>query len=510
MTGEAVRRGLAAARAGQSAEAAQWFARAVEETPNDPATRSWLGQALCAAGRILEGAGHLRQAADGWLDGPPAPDRLDRALDVVGQLQHQGDFQGALALSRRAVSLYPRHARPWQLLAVTCGQINLTEEALAAGQAALALAPDHAMMAVLQASLEADAGRMEAARRRLTGLLAAALPDREAFRARKELARVTDGLGLYAEVFPHLEAAAAIAGRLPEWRSQDLELIPRLIRANQDAYSRESLGRWAGQAFPGPHLTHVFVVGYFRSGTTLIQQVLAGHPDVFVADEANLVWAAQAELNRLDPSTASTADKLARLDAAGVARLRDAYWTAARGRYGAAMDRPVFVDKFTLNTLDLGVINTIFPEARVVFALRDPRDVCLSAHLQLMTPSPATAHLLTWRGAAQIYARTLEWWRRIQPRLTLPVHVLRYEDAIGDFDGAFGALFTDLGLAWDPAVRTFHTRAQGAFVASPSRNQVSRPLYASSVARWRRYAAPMAAVDDLLGPVVRHFGYPPA
>lgn len=390
---------------------------------------------------------------------------------------------------------------------MTCGQINLTDEALAAGEAALALAPEHAMMRVLQASLEADAGRLDDAERRLDGLLRAPLPDREAFRALKEMARVADAQGRTEAVFPRLAAAARVAERLPEWRAQDRRLIPAVIAANTGAFTAGALARWAAAGLPSSGRTHVFVVGFFRSGTTLIQQILAAHPDVFLADESNLVWEVQRALRAGGRPDEPLPARLARLDETEVARLRDLYWKAARARWGDAIDRPVFVDKFTLNTLDLGLINTLFPNAKVIFARRDPRDVCLSAHLQLMTPSPATAHLLTWDGTARLFAGTLAWWAHIRPRLSLPVLDLRYEAVIADFEAACRPMFDFLGLAWTEAARDFHTGAAGRFIASPSRNQVSRPLYSTSVGRWRRYAPHFSPVAPLLAPAIADLGY---
>ena len=483
------------------------MAEVVRRRPDDPVARANLGVALCDLGRRLEGIGQLRQAGESWLAATVSANALDRALDMVTRLQSAGDFDGALALVRRAVAVAPGAVRAHQLHAVTCGQINLTDEALAAGESALALAPDHAMMRVLQASLEADAGRLEDAERRLDGLLRAPLPDREAFRALKEMARVADGLGRGEAVFPHLAAAARVADRLPEWRAQDRRLIPAVIAANTGAFTAQNLARWSGAGLPGAGRTHVFVVGFFRSGTTLIQQILATHPKVFLADESNLVWEVQRALRAAGPPGEPLAARVARLDAAEVARLRKVYWDAARARWGEAIDRPVFVDKFTLNTLDIGLINTLFPEAKVIFAQRDPRDVCLSAHLQLMTPSPATAHLLTWEGTARLYAATLAWWAHIRPRLSLQVLDLRYEAVIADFEAACRPMFGFLGLAWTDAARDFHTGAAGRFIASPSRNQVSRPLYATSVGRWRRHASQFAAVDGMLAPAVEALGY---
>ena len=141
------------------------------------------------------------------------------------------------------------------------------------------------MMHILQASLEADAGQNTAAKLRLEDVLSYELNPREEFRAHKELARVFDKLGDYAQVFPHLRAAAEFSSQLPEIISQDKSLIPNMIKANMTGFDRELMSRWAGTEFPQHQPPPTFVLGFMRSGTTLTQEVLDAHPGVLVADD---------------------------------------------------------------------------------------------------------------------------------------------------------------------------------------------------------------------------------
>lgn len=499
--------GLQAAQQRNVVEATGWFQRAHQENPADPVARAWLGQCLCSLGRRLEGVDHLVKAGRQLLDGARASKDTSKVMEVIAQLQGWGAFEHALEFARGLVEIDGGNARAHQLLAVTCGQINLTDEALGAVAEALRLAPGHQMLQVLQASLEADAKRFTSAKARLVEVLAKSPGPREAFRAHKELARVLDGLGEYGAVFGHLEAAAKLAMTLPEYAQQDPAMIPAMIEQNEAGFTRELMGRWAGKTFADTPRAPVFVMGFFRSGTTLTQEVLDVHPDVLVADEAGLLWAMQQELHRMEPGTATVAQKLDRLDQAGIARLRAVYWSMARGRYGTAVDRGVFVDKYTMNTIDVGLINTVFPDAKIVFVLRDPRDVCLSCVMQLMVPTPSTRHLLTLAETAGLYAKVMNWWIAAKDRLSVDCLEFRYEDAVEAFEPTFQGLFAFLGLAWDPEVLRFHEHAVGKFIASPSRNQVAQPLYSSSVARWRRYEAELSTVSGVLAPFVDRFHY---
>lgn len=499
--------GIAAFQARNLRDAAKWFQEALDADPDDIAARSFLGQTLCQIGRRLEGIAYLREAGKDLLVHARDGGDISHALDIIHLLEQFSDFPGAFELGREAVTIAPTNARAYQQLAGAASMTNRPQAALEACAQAMKLAPGATMLRVLMGSLEADAGRYDDALHRLGTALAQGLPVRESFRARKELARVLDKLGRYAQVFAHLHESAKLAQALPEFSRQPASELIDMIKANRAGFDRPLMGRWATASFLADVPAPVFLIGFFRSGTTLTQEVLDAHPDVLVADEVGFIWAVQRELRQIDPSPEDTASKLRKLDAAGVAHLRKAYWQRVHGQFGDTLGGRMLVDKFTMNTIDIGLINTVFPDAKVVFVMRDPRDVCLSCFLQLMVPTAATAHLLSWRGTANFYHHVLDFWTHIRPLMTMRCMEFRYEDAVTDFEATFRRVFQFLGLPWDPAVANFHARAAGKYISSPSRGQVARPLYASSISRWRHYARELESVDDQLRPWVAAFGY---
>lgn len=500
-------RGLEAAKARNPVLAAQWFEKACIENPDDSQARAWLGQALCSIGRRDEGTLHLGKAGQGLLKDARATKNISLVLEVAGQLQHWSDFPGALELLREAVEINSTEFRGYQLLAVTYAQLNKKTEALAAGEQALKLSPENNMMQVFQGSLEADAGKNEIARERLEKVLAAQPNAREAFRAHKELARILDKLGKYDQVFPHLHASGVLSRSLPEYTQQDANLIPNMLNANKTGFTRQLLSRWANTEFPLDQPAPNFVIGFMRSGTTLTQEVLDAHPGVFVADEVDFVSAMKRELHELDKSNVSVAEKLSHLDLPGILHLRAFYWKKVQERFGSAIGQRRFIDKFTMNTVDLGLINCVFPDAKVVFVMRDPRDVCLSCLMQLMVPTPTTVQLLTWEGTVLFYTQVMDWWMYIQQQMTLQFIEFRYEDVISNFELTYRKVFDFLELTWDAAVVDFHKSAAQKYIASPSRTQVAQPLYNSSVAKWRYFESEFKSVDALLAPYLRAFNY---
>ncbi len=490
------------------AEAVTCFTKALEVQPKDPQVLACLGQSLCWQGKREQGTEYLRQSGHLLVKKARKSRDTQLALDMVDQLHYWSDYLGALEVCKQAVQLNPALVRGYQLLALSHSRLNQKKPALAAGRKALSLAPNRAVLVILLATLEAADGLAEEAKHRLQKALTySLLTPEEQFRAHKELARILDKLGEHEQVFTHLHKSAEMSLRLPEVMRQDLNLVPQLLKTNKAEFDRELLARWAGTEFPAEQPAPVFLLGFMRTGTTLTQEVLGAHPKVFVADETDLIVSVVQELNKISHYQGSVPEQLRTLDLAGVLYLRDFYWNRARALFGDKIGQRLLLDKTTMNTIDLGLINCLFPDAKLVFLVRDPRDVCLSCIMQTMIPTPSTVHLLSWQGTAKFYAQVMDWWMSIKPQLTLDFVEFRYEDAVFDFEPAFRKVFALLELEWVPEVADFHKKVAGKYIASPSFSQVAQPLYSSSVGRWRPYETEYAQIFSYLQPYIKAYGY---
>ena len=505
---ESMRLGQAAIQNKNLPEAIAWFSQAAKESPKDPQVMACLGQALCWQGKRPEGLTYLRQAGQLLLKKARKSRDINLTLDLADQLQHWNDYQGAAELCKQAVQINPNIVRSYQLLSLSHSRLNQKKPALAAGRQALKLAPDSAMLAILLATLEIADGQLGSARQRLEKVLQnPLLKPEEKFRTHKELARVLDKLGVYDQVFIHLHASGEVAPRLPEVQRVDHQAVPKMLEISKAEFDRDLLGRWSNTVFPAEQPAPVFLLGFMRTGTTLTQEVLGAHPNVFVADETDLVISVVQELKRLSSHQGSLPEMLRNLDLDGVLYLRSFYWQRAKALFGDDLGSRLFLDKTTMNSIDLGLINCLFPDAKLVFLLRDPRDVCLSCFMQTMIPTPSTVQLLTWEGTARFYAQVMDWWATVKPKLSMAYMEFRYEDAVFDFETAFREVFEFIGLEWNPNVSDFHKNAAGRFIASPSFSQVAQPLYSSSVGRWKHYEDEYQPIAQYLQPFLAAYGY---
>lgn len=313
-----------------------------------------------------------------------------------------------------------------------------------------------------------------------------------------------DGLGRPREAF-----AAAAEGKA----------IQRAVFARQAA-SREGevaklrrLKAWFGAADPDPWKTapadeapagvHVFLVGFPRSGTTLLEQVLAGHPDVTALEEAPTLAEPYAEY-MMD---AEGLERLSRITAAEAQHWRARYWETVESFTGPI--GRVFLDKAPAGTLCLPLIAKLFPQARILFAVRDPRDVvlsCLRNNFQLNAMTYAFTDLAE---AAACYDACMALAEAYRPLLPLAWRETRHEALVEDFDAELADLAAFLGIGVTPGMADIAATAGSRAVRTPSARQVRAGLNRTGMGRWRAYAEELASVLPALEPWVRRFGYAP-
>jgi hypothetical protein len=248
---------------------------------------------------------------------------------------------------------------------------------------------------------------------------------------------------------------------------------------------------------------HIFMVGFPRSGTTLLEQVLGSHPAVVTSNEKPTLDDSTREFLR----TPGDVKRLAALRGAGLHQYRDAYWQRVR-EHGIAVAGRVFIDKQPYHTLQLPLILRLFPAAKIVFSVRDPRDVVLSCFRRRFLMSAPNFQFLTLDGAASLYDATMHLAEIYRAKLPLELLQLRHEDLVASFEERVRETCDFLGLTWQDSMHDFATRARSQSITTPSSVQVMQGLNREGIGHWRRYRDQMAPVLPILQPWVERFGYP--
>jgi hypothetical protein len=200
-------------------------------------------------------------------------------------------------------------------------------------------------------------------------------------------------------------------------------------------------------------------------------------------------------------------ERLATLDEAEVRRYRELYWRSVRRWSGDVRGRFV-IDKSPFNSFALPLIARLFPDAKVLLSLRDPRDVVLSCCRRLFAPNGLTYLMLSPQGAAALYANAMYVAQISRAKLPLQIYDARYEALVDDLEGEARRTLAFLGLDWAPGVADFAKATGDRLIGTASGAQVKRGLYRGGAGQWRGYQAAMAPVLPVLEPWVKAFGYP--
>ena len=388
---------------------------------------------------------------------------------------------------------------------------RLLDEASGLVDRALRLDPACALASLVRARLDRLSGRGEEAERRLRPLLAQTGRDTWSTRIRGwyELGALLDAQGRYDEAMAaFLQAKGMILPSAAPFIAAQKQVHANL-KVVAEKLNAQMVDRWKAQ---GPVLEAprrlALLCGHPRSGTTLLEQVLDSHPEFVSAEETTVFLRESYEsLLRGLPARALM---LEALDSASAAALRQARLNYAQSMarfLGRAPEARMLIDKNpSLTGLVLGFIR-VFPEAKVLVALRDPRDVCLSCFMQPLPLGQGSAMFLTLEGAVQEYASVMGFWKAAAPCLGDSALEIRYEDVVADLEAVCRRALRFLGAAWDEAVLRFDQHARRKLVRSPTYAAVAKPISRGAVGRWRNYQRHLQPWLETLAPFVKAFGY---
>jgi tetratricopeptide (TPR) repeat protein len=489
---------------GRGREALSLIKRASEIVPEQAEVWRRLGAAMLRQGRTADALAAFKRALD------IEPDNVATLMDAGEASYRLAALTAAELYFQRAAELAPKEANALAALAAIAARRQKTDEARTLAERALAIAPKllTAEMAIGRADLVG--GVALAARERMTRLLDRPdLSDDNRVGALDLRADALDLLDLPSEAFADYQARNAILRRInaPRVKREISERRVNEARRLAEYFSTAPNDSWrarAGEDEIGARAAsgHAFLIGFPRSGTTLLERVFAAHPDVVTLSEVDHL----GEVAGHYMADATALEKLAQLTPSLADAARETYWRSVVGTIGEDVSRKVVIDKLPLHTVALPVISKLFPRAKVLFALRDPRDVVFSCFRRTFQLNSAMFEFLDLADAATYYDSIMTLARAYRRLLPLTVQEVRHEALVTNFEAEVRGALNFLGLEWNPAVERF-TEKLPVDARTPSDVQLARGLNADGVGQWRRYESQIALALPILEKWVGEFGY---
>ena len=422
--------------------------RALKVKPDHPAVLNLLGRLLRETDDISSAIDYCRQAL---VQSPDAPDILNN-LGIA--LLESGDLDGAAGALSQAIAAAPQSITTY---------INL-----ASARKFKAGDPEIAVMEKALVDLP--------------------LEDRNATGLRYALGKVCDDIGEHERAFALFSEGAAMKRKQISYNEAGImRLFDRIRHVFTPAFVAEKAG------LGDPEARHVFILGMPRSGSTLIEQILASHAAVQGLGEVKYLHNAVLSLDEGFAPTMRYPELAHMIDAPQIDAIVRHYHASVPD---LAEGKQITTDKMLTNYYYVGLIYLLFPNARIIHSRRNAIDTCLSCFSKLFREDMAYTYDL---GELARYHRKcdglMEHWKKVLPDgFILDVD---YENVVGDIETEAKRIVAHCGLDWDPACLDFHKNARTIKTASAA--QVRRPLYSSSVERWRKYGAAVEPLAAMLG-----------
>jgi len=474
--------------------------RACEFAPRNPDVLNMLGMAQVAAG-------HGREALASYdVALRQAPTAAHIRMNRGQALENLNEVGRARTDYEHVLSLVPRHIGAMSRLAALAGLRGDFAEARRHGDAVLAQEPRNEAALLALAMADVEEKQFEAALARVALILGN--PSVSAVNraiAQGLEADALDGLNKVPEAFAAYGRSNATmrAAYAPVFAATGLETAMQRVERLID-YFNDAGPEWRARtpSYKSPVQTHVFLLGFPRSGTTLLERVMDTHPDMEAMPERECLMDAGNDLT----GSSEALDRLARLDGDNLARYRKSYWDSVRTNWRAP-SRRIFIDKMPLNTISICLIAKLFPDAKILFAIRDPRDVVLSCFRRRFGMTAQMFELLSLENAVHYYDRVMQLATLYRDKLAPDLHQIRYEDMVKHFEAELRRICAFLGAEWSDAIRDFAQAASVKDVGTPSAPQIARGLYTQGIGQWRRYATQMESVLPVLAPWIARFSY---
>lgn len=488
---------------GRQSEALQLYADAIRAEPDN--VRAYVMAARAHAQRFdFEGMERVHDML------------LDRAPRHFLAHHHIGETFSLLKLPRRAMESFVQAERlpgagppTWFELARLHERAHRLDEAGALVKRIVQSGFDRPPVILLQGRIQRRRRQFEEAEATFRSLLMRITEDTPlACEAWGELALVRDHQEDWQGAIQAIERAKRVQKQHAGPHRAAAENQRELMQEMVDHIQGDDLARWKETTTRLPQHRVALLTGFPRSGTTLLEQVLDAHPDLISSEERGFIGGELLHTLLGSGAETSILNVLRRLGTSEIDAERTRYIRAMEYLLGECIGGRMHLDKNPSYNLIIPIMLRVFPEARLVVALRDPRDVVLSCYLRYLPLNTVSVHFLDLRHAAERYAFEMNAWLKFRELIDVPWCEVRYEDLVADFESQARRALATFNLPWDARVVDYRSRLWGEKqVTSSSSEAVAQPIYTTAIGRWKNYAPYLEASLSILEPFVAAFGY---
>lgn len=361
-------------------------------------------------------------------------------------------------------------------------------------------------LAIIRAQIAARGTDIQAACKQYEDLLSEPTLQKRHPHLLFSLARLYDSMGNPAQAMEWLNRGHA--AQVHQIQAHDADLLKPdadPLETTRLRTTHEAHAAWKALQAPSAAESPVFIVGFPRSGTTLMETALDAHPDLVAMDERSFL---QDVVKTMRGFGLDYPNSLGELDDDTASRLRNTYWRLVKTRARIDMTGKRLVDKNPLNMLRLPMLARLFPNSPIILALRHPCDVVISNYMHMFHAPPYAAMCASIESTARGYASAFDFWLDQVALLKPRILEVRLEDVVDDITAQSRRIADFLGIAWNEKMVNFQDRArERGFIATPSYHQVVEPINRKGIGRWEQYREHMGTALPHLQPYLERWSY---
>lgn len=465
------------------------------------------------------------------------PNDFDELMRLVERFIELEDYRMAAVLLKKAEQVVPQDGAAWFELGQYYRNAHMKDEAITAYRTSIKLLPnplsylalaslyeqsndlekaalfaEHATRhypddpkgASILAACEIREGKQKEALKRLRGALTKTEDPNERASLLNRIGKALDRLDDVEGAITAFHDAKAEQKRTPEFVTANQNYITGGIKLYEklDLSKLSAFEDFGDEPYKPGKL--VFFIGFPRSGTTLVHQILDAHPSVCSVEENAMLATTLRFLKQVDDDYPIPLVNMTREMAA---YLRRHYYLEV-AKHVTPNSKGVFIDKLPLNILHIAAILSIFPDAKIILGVRHPKAVVLSNLMQHFEINPGMASLMSLDDIARAYVAIMGYWQRVTMACEISYLQVRYEDVVGDLEAEARRLADFMELPWNEAMLDYTASARKkGLINTPSYHQVIQPLYTQSIDRWQKYDQFFKPFEKSLAPFIKEFGY---
>ncbi|MDH4018021.1 MAG: sulfotransferase [Xanthomonadales bacterium] len=478
-------------------EAYQCFKQALNLDPQNLTALSNVSTALLSMDRASEAKPYCLRILE------IVPEDTNARLNLAAALIEERDTHEAIKVLREALEIKPHDIGSLIQLASALELVNQLDEAFETIEQVEKIKPGIARVSMLTGLIARRQDQFDVAEKHLKEAIERGLSEKEEVEAFNQLGLTLDALGNAKDAFAAFEQSNKVMTRYVGERKADGSGYLREIAEIKNFFTKETSEALGEKLETDDSFRPVFFVGFPRSGTTLLEQVLKAHPELVTTDERSPLSAVIQEIRNLP---GGYPHGLNNIDPDDLIRLRQTFrafcWDNLDDLEGKQL-----VDKLPLNIVHLGLAKLLFPKAKILVALRDPRDACLSCFMQKFEINHAMANFLDLQATGQTYEAVMGLWLQYRAGFEGSWLEYRYENLVENFDDTVSGILDFIGVGWHEDINDYRQAARQRVITTPSYRDVTAPVNDRALARWRRYEQDLTPILPTLEPFVESFAY---